>query len=127
MLDLNKEVQFVKGVGPNRVKLLNKLNIYTLKDLITYFPRNHEDRSIAKKIADCEDGETVLIKAAALTKITEIRTRRLSIYRLVASDDSSSCIITWYNQRYLKDRFKIGDKRERSRKGPGPPQLLPKP
>ena len=48
-IDLNKEVQFVKGVGPNRVKLLNKLNIYTLKDLITYFPRNHEDRSIAKK------------------------------------------------------------------------------
>ena len=109
MLDLNKKVQYVKGVGPNRVKLLNKLNIFTLKDLITYFPRNHEDRSIAKKIAECEDGETVLIKATALTKITEIRTRRLSIYRLVVSDDSSSCIITWYNQRYLKDRFKIGD------------------
>ena len=109
MLDLNKEVQYVKGVGPNRVKLLNKLNIFTLKDLITYFPRNHEDRSIAKQIADCEDGETVLIKATALTKITEIRTRRLNIYRLVVSDDSSSCIITWYNQKYLKDRFKIGD------------------
>ena len=108
-MDLNKEVQFVKGVGPNRVKLLNKLNIYTLKDLITYFPRNHEDRSIAKQIAECEDGETVLIKATALTKITEIRTRRLNIYRLVVSDDSSSCIITWYNQKYLKDRFKIGD------------------
>ena len=29
MIDLNKEVQFVKNVGPNRVKLLNKLNIYT--------------------------------------------------------------------------------------------------
>ena len=109
MLDLNKEVQYVKGVGPNRVKLLNKLNIFTLKDLITYFPRNHEDRSIAKKITDCEDGETVLIKATALTKITEIRTRRLNIYRLVVNDDSSSCIITWYNQKYLKDRFKIGD------------------
>ncbi len=109
MLDLNKEVQFVKGVGPNRVKLLNKLNIFTLKDLITYFPRNHEDRSIAKKIADCEDGETVLIKATALTKITEIRARRLTIYRLVVSDDSSSCVITWYNQKYLKDKFKVGE------------------
>ena len=72
MLDLNKEVQYVKGVGPNRVKLLNKLNIFTLKDLITYFPRNHEDRSIAKKIAECEDGETVLIKATALTKIKAV-------------------------------------------------------
>ena len=110
MIDLNKEVQFVKGVGPNRVKLLNKLNIYTLKDLITYFPRNHEDRSIPKKIAECEDGETVLIKATALTKITEIRARRLSIYRLVVNDDSSSCVITWFNQKYLKDKFKVGEK-----------------
>ena len=110
MIDLNKEVQFVKGVGPNRVKLLNKLNIYSLKDLITYFPRNHEDRSIPKKIAECEDGETVLIKATALTKITEIRARRLSIYRLVVNDDSSSCVITWYNQKYLKDKFKVGEK-----------------
>ena len=107
-MDLNKEVQFVKGVGPNRVKLLNKLNIYTLKDLITYFPRNHEDRSIAKKIAECEDGETVLIKATALTKITEIRARRLTIYRLVVNDESSSLVITWYNQKYLKDKFKVG-------------------
>ena len=109
MIDLNKEVQFVKGVGPNRVKLLNKLNIYTLRDLITYFPRNHEDRSIAKKIAECADGETVLIKATALTKITEIRARRLYIYRLVVNDESSSCVITWFNQKYLKDKFKVGE------------------
>lgn len=109
MIDLNKEVQYVKGVGPNRVKLLNKLNIFTLKDLITYFPRNHEDRSIAKKIIECQDGETVLIKAKALTKVTEIRTRRLSIYRLVVNDETSSCVITWYNQKYLKDKFKIGE------------------
>ena len=108
-IDLNKQVQFVKGVGPNRVKLLNKLNIFTLKDLITYFPRNHEDRSIAKKITECVDGETVLIKAKALTKITEIRARRLSIYRLVVNDESSSCVITWFNQKYLKDKFKVGE------------------
>ena len=36
MVDLNKDVKYVKGVGPNRIQLLNKLKIYTLKDLITY-------------------------------------------------------------------------------------------
>ena len=45
MADLSKEVQYIKGVGPNRVKLLNNLNIFTLKDLITYYPRDYEDRS----------------------------------------------------------------------------------
>ena len=109
MIDLEKPVQYVKNVGPNRVKLLNKLNIFTLKDLITYFPRNHEDRSTTKKIAECENGETVLIKAKTLTKVTEMRTRRLSIYKLVVSDESASLVITWFNQKYLKDKFKVGE------------------
>ena len=35
MINLNKDVKYIKGVGPNRVKLLNKLGIFTLGDLIT--------------------------------------------------------------------------------------------
>ena len=108
MIDLNKDVKFVKNVGPNRVKLLNKLNIFTLKDLITYFPRNHEDRSIPKKISDCVDGEEVLIKGIAVTKVTETKTRKLSIYKLLIRDESESCTITWFNQKYIKELFKVG-------------------
>ena len=107
MVDLNKEVQYIKNVGPNRVKLLNKLNIFTLGDLITYFPRNHEDRSIPKKIAETTDGEEVLIKATAITKVTEMRTRRMTIYKLVVRDDTGVCTITWFNQKYLKDKIKM--------------------
>ena len=55
MVDLNKEIKYVKGVGPNREVLLNKLKIYTLKDLITYYPRDYEDRSKPKNIYECED------------------------------------------------------------------------
>ncbi len=108
MIDLYKDVKYIKNVGPNRVKLLNKLNIFTLKDLITYFPRNHEDRSIPKKIIDCTNGEEVLIKATAVTRVIETRTRKMSIYKLVVRDGSESCTITWFNQRYLKDAFKVG-------------------
>ena len=108
MVNLEKEVQFVKNVGPNRVKLLNKLNIFTLGDLITYFPRNHEDRSIPKKIAECRDGEEVLIKAVAVTKVTERFTRRVRIYNLVVRDETGTCTITWFNQKYVKEKFIVG-------------------
>ena len=37
MIDLKKNVQYIKGVGEARAKLLNKLGIYTLEDLIMYF------------------------------------------------------------------------------------------
>ena len=62
-MDLKKEVQFIKGVGPSRVKLLNKLGIATLEDLITYYPRNYEDRSQPKNIAELVNGEEALISA----------------------------------------------------------------
>lgn len=62
-MDLKKEVQYIKGVGPSRVKLLNKLGIYTLEDLITYYPREYEDRSKPKNIGELLNGEEVLISA----------------------------------------------------------------
>lgn len=68
MVDLDKEVQFIKGVGPNRVTLLKKLGIYNLGDLITFFPREHEDRSKPKNIADLENGEEALISAYPVRK-----------------------------------------------------------
>lgn len=51
MVDLKQNVQYVKSVGPAKVELLNNLNIYTLEDLLTYFPRVYEDRSKIKNIA----------------------------------------------------------------------------
>ena len=109
MIDLQKSVQYVKNVGPSRVKLLNKLNIQTLQDLITYFPRNYEDRGIAKKLSDCRDGEEALIKGTAITKVSETFAGKLKIYRLVIRDGENPCTIVWYNQSYVKNIFKIGN------------------
>lgn len=112
MLDLNQNIQYLKGVGPNRVKLLNKLGIETIKDLITYYPRQYEDRNKPKKIEELIDGEECLIEAIVVSKMTEIRTRRknMTIYKLIVRDDTGTCVLTWYNQSYLKSVFKLGNK-----------------
>ena len=111
MPDLLKEVKFVKGVGPNRVALLNRLGIYTLEDLITYYPRTHEDRSIPKKIIDLLHGEEDLIEAIPVSRMSEIKIRRnFTMYKLIVRDDTGTCQITWYNQTYLKNMFKVGEK-----------------
>ncbi|MBR2786908.1 MAG: ATP-dependent DNA helicase RecG [Clostridia bacterium] len=109
-MDLNNDVKYVKGVGPNRVTLLNKLGIYTLKDLITYFPRDYEDRSKPKLINEVVDGEEALIKGYVVSKIIELKIRRnLVIYKLVVRDETGPCTITWYNQPYLKKMFTVGN------------------
>ena len=108
MLDLNKDVKYVKTVGPNRVKLFNKLNIYTLKDLIEYYPRYYEDRSKPKNLYECIDGEEVLIEAMATGKINEMHKGRMTISRLIVKDQTGTCYITWFNQGYLRDKFQTG-------------------
>ena len=112
MVNLENDVKFVKGVGPNRVTLLNKLGIYTLKDLITYYPREHEDRSKPVELCNVVDGQEVLIEAIAVSKVAQIKTSRknMTMYKLIVRDETDSCLITWFNQSYLKDRFKLGEK-----------------
>ena len=109
MLDLSKDVKYIKGVGPQRAKLLNTVGIYTLKDLITYFPRDYEDRGKTKLIQDVQDGEEALIEGICTSKIMEKRIKKnMIIYKLSVRDESGLCHITWFNQRYLKNRFKVG-------------------
>jgi len=107
-MDLNKDVKYVKTVGPNRVKLLNKLKINTLKDLITYYPRDYEDRSKPKNLYECADGEEVLIEAMATGRISEMRKGRMVISKLTVKDQTGTCYITWFNQGYLRDKFQPG-------------------
>ena len=110
MADLSKDVKYIKGVGPNRVKLLNKLNIYTLEDLITYFPREYEDRGKPKKIVELIDGEEALIEARCVSKMSQVRIRNnMTICKLVVRDDTATCQITWFNMTYLKSKFKTGE------------------
>lgn len=111
MVDLNKEVQYIKGVGPTRAVLLNKLGIYTLKDLITYYPRGYEDRGKVLKIAELIDGEESLIEAIVVSKMNESKVRKnMAIYKLIVRDDTGTCVMTWFNQSYLKNRFVMGKK-----------------
>ncbi len=110
MLDLSKNVKYIKGVGPARAELLNSLGIFTLNDLITYFPRTYEDRGKPKHIAELEDGDEALIEAICVSKMIEKRVRKnMVIYALTVRDETGMCQITWFNQRYLKNRFKLGE------------------
>lgn len=110
MVDLEKDVKYIKGVGPNRVKLLNKLGIFTLKDLITYYPRTYEDRSKPKNIIECINGEEALIEAYATGRVSDVRLRGKTMQKLVIRDETGVATAVWFNQSYLKNKFEIGRK-----------------
>lgn len=110
MIDLKQSVQYIKGVGPNRAALLNNLGIYTLGDLITYFPREYEDRSKIRKIEELTDGEEATIEAKVVSEVTANRIRKnMTVLKTMVEDETGKCMITWFNQTYVKQQIKRGE------------------
>lgn len=107
---LKKNVQHIKGIGEARAKLLNKLGIFTVEDIITYFPRGHEDRSRLKKINELVDGEACAFEGIIASKVTERKFRKgLSLYKVLIKDETGSITATWFNQHYIGKVLRIGE------------------
>mgnify|MGYP000710906868 FL=1 len=105
---LKKEVKYIKGVGLKKAESLNKIGIYTVKDLIEYFPRAYDDRSIVKKLADILEGERVTVEASIVNSVyTRFLGKFKSVSKVVISDGTEQAICTWFNQPYVSNQLKI--------------------
>lgn len=109
-LILKKGIKSVKGIGEARALLLNKLGIFTVEDILNYFPRDYEDRSSFKNIAQLMDGEKCAFEGSIASKIVESRPRKgLLISKLSIRDETGLIYATWFNQPYIKNVFKPGE------------------
>ncbi|KPI48085.1 ATP-dependent DNA helicase RecG [Clostridioides difficile] len=109
LLDLYKDVQYVKGIGPKKADKLNKLGIFTLKDLLYYFPRQFEDRNNLKKIAQLEDDEKVTIKAVISSINTFSPKEGMTLTKIDVKDETGSAKLVFFNKSYIKNTFRPGD------------------
>ncbi len=107
---IDKEIRYIKGVGERRAALFKKRGIKTVRDMLYFFPRSHEDRGQTKLIGECRHGETVCIKAKVYDFVRVNRIRpNMTIFSMIVTDESGAITIIWYNNRFVKDVFDIGD------------------
>ena len=109
MIDLEKDIQYVKGIGPKRATKLNKLDIFTLKDLLYYFPRQFEDRNNLKKIMQLENDEKATIKVIIVGVSTSSPRKGMDITKVDVRDETGYAKLVFFNQPYVKNTFKRGD------------------
>ncbi len=107
-MDLNKDVQYLKGVGPQRAKLLKDIGILTVYDLLTYFPRDYADRSRLKLIAQLHPEETTTIQATVLRHQLIYTRHRRQLLKITISDGTGTVILVCFNQAYLKNYLPEG-------------------
>lgn len=110
-MNLNSSITEVKGISDRNSKLLEKLNIFTLRDLLTYFPVRYLDTSNTTLIRDLvlnnEEEELHLLKA----KLTEFRSTFIrggkTVQRGIIDDGSGNIQVSWFNQNFLKNALKV--------------------
>ncbi|HDY67237.1 MAG TPA: ATP-dependent DNA helicase RecG [Candidatus Scalindua sp.] len=107
--DLDKSIQYIKGVGPKRYQTLKRLGIHTVKDLLYYFPRTYQDRSQIEKISGLEKGVTSMVKGKVFN-VKSYNTRGWrNIFEISVADGTSILLVKWFNQPYLNDVFQVND------------------
>lgn len=103
-------IQFIKGVGDKRAQLFHKLGVYTLQDLIHFYPRKYIDWSKTLSVKDAESGEPAFIKATMITPVKEAKIRKgLTLYKCNFSDGEVVIHVTIFNNEYLAKSLRTFD------------------
>ncbi len=108
-MKLSDSVRFLKGVGEKRATLLEKLGIFTVADLVHYYPRTYEYRGNVVTIEDAPLGQTCALELTVGTAPTYKLIRKgFSVTKFTAFDESGTIAVTFFNQPYAKDLYRLG-------------------
>jgi ATP-dependent DNA helicase RecG len=102
--DLDQPVTYLKGVGPKNSERLAKLGLFTVRDVLFYYPRDHINYANQVKIRELVPGETVTIVGTVkrVNCFTSPRNKKLTIFELQLSDGSGQLKL---NRFYPGNRY----------------------
>ncbi|HID15808.1 MAG TPA: hypothetical protein EYP16_03275, partial [Candidatus Atribacteria bacterium] len=101
-------IQYLKGVGPKKAKILNKLGIFNIRDLLYYFPRKYENRGTIIDIRDIVENEIFVVSGRVLNH-SYIRTNKgKDILKIGIEDGTGELFLICFNREFLKDLLHIG-------------------
>ncbi len=103
-------VQFVKGVGARRAELLEKLGLRAARDVLFFFPRDYEDLTVRREIAELEEGALQTICGV----VEEIELRNTGPGRCVLGvlfrSGGDYLRGVWFNQPFIQEKFTYGER-----------------
>lgn len=98
-------IEEVKGVGPKTAKLLQRVNLCTVGDLLYCIPRLYENYQTTTSIEDLRPGKVVICGKISNLRLLRTSRRRLTITQGVIRDDTGAVRTCWFNQPYRAKQF----------------------
>lgn len=110
-LSAESAVTYLHGVGPTAEKRLAALGIRAIKDLLWHLPFRYDDYRTLHRIASLRVGEVATVTGTidAIATRRSFR-RRLTVTEALVSDDSGTLKVIWFNQPYLANTLRPGDR-----------------
>ena len=116
-LSLKSDVMYLKGIGPKIAYVLNKLGIYTVGDLLYYFPRKHVDYSTRTRIRDLEPGETTTVFGNIRSVEAFTTKNNLGVVKVRINDGSGSMSLNFFASK--SNKFTLERMKQQFPKGAG--------
>jgi len=106
---LDQPIERLHRLGKTAVKLLGKLGLNTLEDLLFYFPFRYDDFTQVRTIADLKPNEvaTIKVKIDLIANRRSPRQRKM-ITEAVVSDETGQLNVVWFNQPFLTKTLPVG-------------------
>lgn len=106
-MNLYDSIETLKGVGPKTKNLLNNCSIFTVLDLLLYFPRDYEKIHVNLDGQSMKGNSLVVLKCNVIGIDRDIRTKNRRVISSVVFKSGDSIIrAKWFNQPYMKEKFK---------------------
>lgn len=102
-------VQYLRGVGPARAEALESVDVYTIEDLLYYFPRRYLDRSTIVPIHQLQVDQEATVVGKVMARGMR-RGRRRSYYEMVVQDKTGILKCRWFRgTKWMQGKFKVGE------------------
>ena len=96
------QIQFLKGIGPAKAKLFERLEIHTVEDLLHYYPRTYQDRRLDTPPNEYNSDALVVFKGRVL-RTQEIPARSVLIFKAFLENEKGEHVeCTWFKRRMYR-------------------------
>lgn len=100
-MDLSSKVGELSFVGPIYQRRLEKLEIYSLEDLLNHVPRRYLDFSLTSNVASTFPGEILTIKGEIVSIKNQYARSGRKIQIATIADSTGEILAVWFNQPFL--------------------------
>ena len=107
-LEPDSPIQYFKGVGPVRAKLLERLGIHTARDLLHHYPVDYRTPAIERKLAEVSAGERVVVRGRILDVQKRKGRRGRGFLVAVLGEANARLVLTWFNAPWVGERLRVG-------------------